>query len=314
VFRDLSPETRDNDLWRGPEAPPYAAREDNAMKRRFLIAPAVVGGLLAFQAAALGAQGGAGAPPAGSHVGTLLASGGLMGLVGVAYVVAWKRRSRVALRWFWAGAGIWTVGVALKILAALLLNKPVLRGMEHLLPRVGYWIVGSVYIGLLTGIFEIGVTFLAARKWRSLAGSCDRALAVGIGAGAFEAMLLGVAGLATLAVLASHSPAEGQVRAALAAAAATTPVEWLVGPVERVMAVLCHASSRALVLMSVATGRRAFFWYGFLLMTGLDAVAGAAHITGRVGRINLWWVELAVLPFAIASIAVIRWCVRRWPR
>lgn len=49
-------------------------------------------------------------------------SGGLMMLAALAAVVWWQHRSKVQLRWFWAGAGIWTVGVALKFAVAVPLN------------------------------------------------------------------------------------------------------------------------------------------------------------------------------------------------
>jgi hypothetical protein len=28
---------------------------------------------------------------------------------------------------------------------------------------------------------------------------------------------------------------------------------------------------------------------------------------------SLWWIELAIGPFAVASVPIIRWCLRRWP-
>ena len=51
------------------------------------------------------------------------ATGPMMMLVALAFVVAWKRRTHVKLRWFWAGAGVWTLGVALKIACALRSTK-----------------------------------------------------------------------------------------------------------------------------------------------------------------------------------------------
>ena len=94
---------------------------------------------------------------------------------------------------------------------------------------------------------------------------------------------------------------------------ATGAVWWLAGPVERVIAILCHTSSRALVLLSVARRRWAFFWYGFGIMTAIDAVGGAAHLSGALGRFSVWWLEAAIAPFAALSILVIAWCLRHWP-
>jgi uncharacterized membrane protein YhfC len=236
-----------------------------------------------------------------------------MVLVAVLFLVGWKVGSQTQWRWFWAGAAIWTVGVALKFACALLLNTPVLAGLKSLLPHPGYVGLGALYIGLLTGIFEIGVTLAAGRKWPSLARDANRAVAVGVGAGAFEAILLGFASLAGVLVAMSNLPGSEQMRQGLAAATATTPFVWLAGWVERTIAILCHTSSRTLVLFSVAKRRGAFFWYGFLLMTLLDGVAGFAYLSGAVTSISLWWIELAIAPFALASVLIIGWCLRHWP-
>ncbi len=48
-------------------------------------------------------------------------------------------------------------------------------------------------------------------------------------------------------------------------------------------------------------------------MTTVDAVAGYTILSGLVGRVNPWWIELAIAPFALISIPIIVWCVRRWP-
>jgi hypothetical protein len=95
--------------------------------------------------------------------------------------------------------------------------------------------------------------------------------------------------------------------------AAASALVWLAGPVERVIAILCHTSSRALVLLSVARRRWAFFWYGFAIMTGIDAIAGAAHLSGALGRFSVWWIEAAIAPFALASLPILAWCLRHWP-
>jgi hypothetical protein len=90
-------------------------------------------------------------------------SGVLMMLVALGSAIWWLRRSRVQLRWFWAGAAIWTVGVALKFAVASVLN-PIFIGTGGP-PRAGF-VAGIVYCGLMTGIFEIGVTLGAALIWR----------------------------------------------------------------------------------------------------------------------------------------------------
>src|ERR1044071_2389733 len=109
-------------------------------------------------------------------------AGSLMIAVAVAAVLWWKFRARVPWRWFWAGAGIWTVGVVLKFGVAKPLN-PIIIGTGN--PPSAGLAAGILYCGLMTGVFEIGITLAAALAWRRLAAEPSRAVAVGLGAGAF---------------------------------------------------------------------------------------------------------------------------------
>jgi uncharacterized membrane protein YhfC len=244
-------------------------------------------------------------------IGAIAISGFGMLLVGVAAVWFWRRRTGADWRWFAAGAAIWAVGVVLKFAWAIPLNGPILTAMEGTLPHNVYLPVGSVYIGTVTGVFEIGVTLIAALIWRKITHDASRGVAVGVGAGAFEAVLLGSAALvAVTVVLVASGAARQQLVAAMTSSA--TPLVWLVGPVERIITLLCHTSSRALVLMGVARGK--WFWpfiSGFALMTLIDSVAGYVHLGDLVGKLNFWIVYLVLAPAAIASIAIIVWCIRR---
>jgi hypothetical protein len=243
-----------------------------------------------------------------------LATGPLMMLVALMFVVAWKWHTRVKLRWFWAGAGVWTLGVALKIAWALLLNERLLDLLENALPHTLYVALASTYIGLLTGVFEIGVTLACALIWKRMAADPDRAVAVGIGAGAFEAFVLGCGALVLTLLVASGNSRFDMLVIASVYAAQVTPLLWLIGPAERIVAILCHIASRTLTLFSVATRRWAFFWYGFLLLSAIDAIAGCLYVTDTVHAFNMWWVELMLVPFALAGIPIVKWCLRQWPK
>jgi hypothetical protein len=243
----------------------------------------------------------------------LLVSGILMIVVGAASVLLVRFLSAAPMRWFFAGAAIWVAGVALKSAWAAGPHDSVLAFLENAVPRLGYLIAGSVYIGGLTGVFEIGITLAAALIWRSLSRTAARAMAVGVGAGAIEAILLGAGAAGVALALTLNIPDMEDLREGLATIG-PTPALWLIGPAERVIAILCHTGSRVLVLLAVARGRWSLFWYGFLILTGIDTIAGYVHLGGLVGSVNLWWVELALLPLALLSVAAVRRCVRGWPR
>lgn len=242
----------------------------------------------------------------------MLVSATGMIVVGGAAVGIWRFSSRVPWRWFWIGAAVWTVGVALKFAWAILLNKPILGALKTGLSHGLYLALGSVYIGILTGVFEIGVTLIAGLIWRGIARTSARGVAVGVGSGAIEAVLLGIAALVgAIVCLLTTGATQDQVLAATTSAASTTPLFWLAGPVERVIAVVCHVASRALVLVGIARGRWGWpFTIAFLLMSAIDAVAGYCYLAGLVGQISTWWIELVITPAAWASIPLLLWSIR----
>ncbi len=47
-------------------------------------------------------------------------------VVAIAAVIAWRRISHAGFCWFWIGAGLWTVAVAVKVVCALLTNAAVI--------------------------------------------------------------------------------------------------------------------------------------------------------------------------------------------
>jgi hypothetical protein len=235
-----------------------------------------------------------------------------MMLVAVVAVVFWRRKSHAAFRWFWIGAGLWTVAVAVKVGVALLSNKAVIGLLKAHLSDSLLLACGGLFAGIESSLCEIGLTLLAVLIWRQLGKEAGRAIAVGVGAGAFEAFLVGVGVLVPVIIVLAGLPAAEKLSDQLGMAAAIAPLSWLAGPVERVIAILVHASSRALVLLGVAHHRVGMILAGFAIFTAVDAVAGAAHISGKLGTFSVWWIELAILPLALVSIPILQWCYRRW--
>jgi len=243
---------------------------------------------------------------------SIVISGILMIVISTLFMITWKTRSGVALKWILLGGGIWAIGVFLKFVFAFLLNAPILEWFQYVFGKTGYLLVGSVYIGVLTGVFEIGITLVFALFIKGMYENHRRGIGIGIGAGGFEALILGFSQIGnTILILSGHAGGDA-LMTAIAQASASTPLLWLIGPVERVIAILCHTSSRALVLIGVAKKRYIYFWAGFLIMTTIDAIAGYVHLADLLNKISMWWIELALLPFALISIPVIMWCVKNW--
>ncbi len=238
---------------------------------------------------------------------TALVPGIGMVLVALAAVWYWRRVSGASARWFWVGAGLWTVAVLVKVVIALLTNPSVFGTLKGHLPFAWFVAVGGLFLGIQSSLCEIGLTLLAGMRWKELGRDAGRATAVGVGAGAFEALLLGLAALAGTAAWLAGVPGTAEVGEQIQKAASTTPLFWLLGPVERTTAIICHAASRALVLLGARYGRARLVALGFLIFTLLDGLAGAALLSGQMNVVSMWWFELAFAAIVLPGIPVLRW-------
>jgi hypothetical protein len=55
------------------------------------------------------------------------------------------------------------------------------------------------------------------------------------------------------------------------------------------------------------------FVYGFLLLSGIDAVAMWLHLSGKLDTLSFWTMEAMIAPFALISIPITSWCIKHWP-
>jgi uncharacterized membrane protein YhfC len=232
--------------------------------------------------------------------------------VGVVAILWYRVATGAAWKWFWIGAALWTVAVAIKVAIALVSNAAVIGFLKSQLSHPAYVVAGASYVGIQSSLCEMGITWLAVLIWRQLGKDAERAIAVGVGAGALEAFLLGATVLIGIIVMLANLPGAETVRAQLINSDKSTPLVWLVAPVERIIAILVHASTRALVLLGTAHRKPLMVVCGLLIFTFIDGVAGAAHLSGALATISVWWIELALLPFAIISVFVLKWCFSRW--
>jgi uncharacterized membrane protein YhfC len=95
------------------------------------------------------------------------------------------------------GALAWGVAVALKFAWAIPFNPPIYTAVNQALPSLGVPLF-ALYIGALTGIFEVGLMALLLSYTRLGKAAWPHTLAFGIGFGAIEALLLGVSSLSSM--------------------------------------------------------------------------------------------------------------------
>jgi hypothetical protein len=114
-----------------------------------------------------------------------LASGVGMILVAVGAAWYWRRLSSAAARWFWIGAGLWTVAVLAKVIIALVSNAVVIGFLKRCLLS---WQRSGRHVGVapspmfLPGsgrdqrLMKFSPQEMPGRKFRQIGGHPDAAL------------------------------------------------------------------------------------------------------------------------------------------
>lgn len=224
-----------------------------------------------------------------------------MVLVGLIAAAVAKWVWRIQFRWLCCGALLWAIAIGEKLLLVAILNPSLSRALSHL-PNPLHLTLGSCYGGLVSGITEVGTTLVAGLLWRrQLACDARRAVGIGLGAGAFEAVCLGM-----IAIAGSEFMVSGQVGFGVSA---------LIPAVERLIVIPYHTAVRAMTLYAIATGRWSWFWGGFALFSALDGIYIFHYMNHIIHTMNPWLIELSPvhLAFPVISILLLRYLWQHWP-
>ncbi len=248
---------------------------------------------------------------------TALVSGIGMFAVALGAVVYVSQRAP-AWKYLGFGAAAWVVTVVLKFIWAGAFNGPIYQALDAALPKTVGDVLFYIYVGLLTGIFEVGITWLALRYTPIGKVRWGRALAFGVGFGAVEALILGLASLGN-ALIALNSPNLLPL-AALESFAQTNNLLYSLAPVaERFFTILIHVASNVLLFYGVRrsdTEKNAarYFWYAFAFKTGIDAMAAFAHFWGIDTLARLWTIEAIVILWGVAGYWITRRVHQNYPQ
>jgi uncharacterized membrane protein YhfC len=123
------------------------------------------------------------------------------------------------------------------------------------------------------------------------------AVALGTGFGAVEAILLG---LALVAAVAMGMPGAFQ------------EINPWVPAFERVIAIIAHVASAAMATYGLINHRWAWFWASFFYKSAVDAVAGYFLYSSGTSAVGTWTMEMAFVPFAVLGLAVLLLLHGKW--
>jgi hypothetical protein len=188
----------------------------------------------------------------------------------------------------------WVVTVSIKFAIAIPLNQPFLHVLVLSVPSWLASLLYNSYIGLLTGVTECGLLFLAVQCTSLKTYGFNQIIAFGIGFGAIESALLGVRyGLGILFAESSQL--------------ALLSVGYL-SVVERASTLLGHTLACALIFYSIIGHHSYLFWISFAGKAAVDGLASwfaLTHPTAtRTDEIGLYMM--------FALLAAVSWMGLRW--
>jgi len=228
-----------------------------------------------------------------------------LGMIAVAliFIIYWRRKSLSPWFFFLWGGLAWFVAIVLKAGFAIPLNRKIIGFLDHSFPSDLASPLSWIYIGLLTGVFECGITLLFAMR-RSIKGAIwKNVVAFGIGFGSIEALLVGMAALVGfLAAILVPTKLPPQVLAQFQASG----IGLLVIPapiIERIAAILLHTFSCILIIYALRMRKWGWFWLSFIYKTGIDSLAACGHFSHALANLgHLWLLESVAVIFGLLGI------------
>lgn len=237
-----------------------------------------------------------------------LVTSGVMLIVAILFVLIWKKQTNGMFSWVGMGCLAWVVSVAAKAAIAVVANEPIFIMLKNTLGNTGYVILGSLWLGLLTGFTEITFGFWIAKNRKY--DTYKQGSGYGLGFGVTEASLIAIS-FAILVLIEVYAP--GNLPSEILKM--IIDISWdnvAIVNIERVLATVIHIATGILIVYSLAAKKTAYFWMAFAYKSTVDGVAGAGHLTGVIDKWNPWLIEAFVLPFAILGVIIILVVRKKW--
>lgn len=216
-------------------------------------------------------------------------------LVALGFIV-FALRQRGGWGYLLLGALFWIVTVALKFAWAIPINNTVFGELRGVLPDPIAQLVFEIYVGALTGVFEVAVTYVVLRLTPLGRVGWPKALAFAVGFGAVEAILLSVSPLAGV-ILGLVSPSQLSAPVLQILTGLNNPLMGLTSPWERFFTIWIHVFCNVLLFYAIRSGTLRAFWLSFAYKTLLDTIGAMAQMSGLISADALgavWVVEAAI--------------------
>jgi len=244
----------------------------------------------------------------------LLASGIGMIVVGIVPVLYWRKTRRVKAAPFIFGGVLWVAAIALKAGIDLTMGGSINSWANSTLGTLGAFIFLSLYIGLRTGAFESGFSYLTFLKTRLRKATYDEAIGFGLAFGGTEAILLGLGSFVNVLLFWLNPNLVDQIPAAqreAVVAALNAPSIMVFAPmIERGFTIPVQVFATVLVYAAVIGRSPRLFWSSFLYRAAIDAmVPGFGRLLAESSDpvAMTYAIELVIVIYGSLGLLGVRW-------
>ncbi len=231
--------------------------------------------------------------------------------VGTGAIVYWHLKKHPRIEYFIYGAILWACAIAIKLAMDLTITQPIQSYLKSTLPILAVLIIMSLYVGLRTGIFESGITYVAVKYLNLSTMTWNDAVAMGIGFGGAEAIILGLLSIVEIVVFIAMPllfyslPLATQDQFALA----LIPLPIF----ERLFTLFVHTFAVVLAVYAVKLNDLRWLWLSVGLKTILDgAVPIFSYYMVSLGTYSSIPVEIYVAVIGIVSLAGLSWFGKKY--
>ena len=241
----------------------------------------------------------------------ILIPGLLMVAVGIVAAAYWYRKKHSKIVYFAAGALFWVAAIAIKVIMDLTISMPLNTWLGTSLPVAAAIVAAGLYVGLRTGLLECGAVYLGTRYTKLKNMSFDDAVAVGIGFGGIEAIMLGLMTFLNAAVVLLMPDL-----VATLPASALVQYELLLLPlpiIERVFVLFTHVFVTVLAIYAVKLADLRWLGISVVFKTALDgALPLLAYYLGTMGAAMYFLIEGYIVLVGIIALAGLYWFHKKY--
>jgi uncharacterized membrane protein YhfC len=233
-------------------------------------------------------------------------------LVGLVAIFWWKSKKKVGWKYFGFGALVWIIAISLKVAMDLTITPSIAAvlnsyGTAVLIAGIG------LYVGLRTGFFESGFSYIVIAKTRFRKMNLNQAMAFGIGFGSIEAIFLGLSGAINIVVFILNPSLVSSLPAATQASLDLPTITVLAPIIERIFTLLIHVFSSLLVVYAVVNGKIRYLWYSILFKSLVDGMIPAlTSLVNTATVVGLYEIEIPIAILGIFSFYGIKRASRKF--